>query len=312
MEFIEKVLGLSVSRQPWDHLQKMPYYIQDRFSIEKVTLDNIETLFLYPKTELDHTVALQKHIARIQKAESLHVVIVLPSMSRYRRDAFVEARIPFVVPEKQLYLPFIGTYMQERLDSEEAKLEKFQPAAQVLFFYYLYQGNKDMYISNAVKDLGYSAMTISRAAKQLIQTGFFAESKNGVQKILTGIVQGRELFYSVRPALINPVRRRTSVKKINLNNEYILAGDSAVAKQTMLNDSMFCCYAVVGKQKLAELPYAMDANTDVVVELWKYDPALLSKDGIVDPLSLAMSFEDEEDERVQDAIEELLDNLWEE
>ena len=312
MEYIERVLGLDVSRQPWDHLQKMPYYIQDRFAIEKVTLGNLETLFLYPKTELDHTAALQKHIARIQKAESLSVVIVLPSMSRYRRDAFVEARIPFVVPDKQLYLPFIGTYMQERLDSEAVKLEKFQPATQVLFFYYLYQGKKDMYMSNAVKDLGYSAMTISRAAKQLIQTGFFTESKNGVQKVLTGTQQGRELFYSVRPALINPVRRRTSIKKANVNGAYILAGDSAIAKQTMLNDSIFCCYAVVGKQNLQELPYAMDANTDVVIEVWKYDPALLSKDGMVDPLSLTMSFEDEEDERVQDAIEELLDTLWEE
>lgn len=312
MEFIEKVLGLSVLRQPWEHLQKIPYYIQDRFTIEKVVLGNIATLFVYPKTELDHTAALQKHIARIQKAEALPVVIVLLSMSRYRRDAFVEARIPFVVPDKQLYLPFIGTYMQERLDSEEVKLEKFQPATQVLFFYYLYQGKKDMYITNAVKDLGYSAMTISRAAKQLVQTGFFTESKNGVQKVLTGTLQGRALFYSVRPALINPVRRRTSVKKTELNDAYILAGDSAIAKQTMLNDSMFCCYAVIGKQNIQELPYAMDANTDVVVEVWKYDPTLLSKGGMVDPLSLAMSFEDEEDERVQDAIEELLDTLWEE
>lgn len=311
MEYIERVLGLNVSQHPWEQLTKMPYYIQDRFIIEKVTMGNMECLFLYPKTDLDYIAALQKQIARIQKTENLPVVIILPAMSRYRRGAFVEARIPFVVPEKQLYLPFIGTYMQERFDSEDIKMEKFQPAAQVLFFYYLYQGNKDMYMSKAVKDLGYSAMTISRAAKQLVQTGFFTESKNGVQKILTGTAQGRELFYSVRPALINPVRRRTSVKKTDLNKEYILAGDSAVAKQTMLNDSMFCCYAVVGGQKLAELPYAMDANTDVVVELWKYDPILLSKNGMVDPLSLAMSFEDEEDERVQDAIEELLDNLWE-
>ncbi len=312
MEYIERVLGLNVSRKPWDYLQKMPYYIQDRFLIEKIALGNIAALFLYPKTELDHMAALQKHISKIQRIEHLPVVIVLPSISRYRRDAFVEAKIPFVVPEKQLYLPFIGTYMQERLDSENEKLEKFQPATQVLFFYYLYQGNKNMYISAAVKDLGYSAMTISRAAKQLIQTECFTESKNGVQKILTGTVQGRELFDCVRPALINPVRRRTSVKKADLNDAYILAGDSAVANQTMLNDSIFSCYAVAGKQKLAELPYALDVNTDVMVELWKYDPALLSKNGIVDPLSLAMSFEDEEDERVQEAIEELLDNFWEE
>ena len=312
MEYIEKVLGLHVSRQTWEHLQKMPYYIQDRFNIERVSLGSMATLFVYPKAELDHMTALQKHIARIQKAENLPVVIVLPAISRYRRDAFVEMKIPFVVPEKQLYLPFIGTYMQERFDREEAKLEKFQPATQVLFFYYLYQGEKNMYMSGSVRDLGYSAMTISRAAKQLVQTGFFTESKDGVQKILTGTVQGRELFEKVRSALINPVRRRIVVKEADLNGQYILAGDSAMAKQTMLNDSMFRCYAVAGKQDMTELPYAMNADTDVNLELWKYDPVLLSRDGIVDPLSLAMSFEDEEDERVQEAIEELLDTLWEE
>ena len=41
----------------------------------------------------------------------------------------------------------------------------------------------------------------------------------------------------------------------------------------MLSDAMFLCYAVTGKDKLTELPYSMDAETDVVVELWKYDPA---------------------------------------
>ena len=312
MDYIEQVLGLRVSRQSWEHIQKMPYFIQDRFDVEKVALERVEALFLYPKTELDHIAALQKHIARIRKVENLPVVIVLPSISRYRRDALVESRISFVVPGKQLYLPFMGAYMQERFERDNMKVEKFLPATQVLFFYYLYQGKKDMYISKAVKDLGYSAMTISRAAKQLVQTGYFTESKDGVQKLLTGTLERRELFEKVRPALINPVRRRTSIKKANLTKEYLLAGDTAIAKQTMVNDSMFRCYAVTGKEKLTELPYALSAETDIVVELWKYEPQLLSKNGMVDPLSLVMSFEDEKDERIQEAIEELLDNLWEE
>lgn len=311
MEYIERVLGLKTSRQQWQHLQRMPYYIQDRFNIEKVMLEDFPALFVYPQTELEHIGALQKHIARIQKAEMLPVVIVLQAISRYRREAFIEAKIPFVVPEKQLYLPFVGAYLQERFDQEFVKLEKFQPATQVLFFYYLYQGKRNMYISKAAKDLGYSAMTASRAAKQLVQTGFFKESKDGVQKILAGTVQGKELFEKVRPALINPVRRRTSVKKADMSEQFILAGDSAIAKQTMLSDAMFLCYAVTGKDKLTELPYSMDTETDVMVELWKYDPALLSRGGMVDPLSLAMSFMDEEDERIQEAIEELLDTLWE-
>ena len=55
----------------------------------------------------------------------------------------------------------------------------------------------------------------------------------------------------------------------------------------------------------------MDANTDVNLELWKYDPKLLSQSEMVDVLSLVMSFEDEEDERIQEAVEDLLQQLWE-
>ena len=310
MEYIEKILGFPVVEMPWEHLAEMPYFIQDKYDIKKAAIGTVSALFLYPKNELDRIEALKKQISRIQKAETLPVVFILPSVGRYRRDKLIEARMAFVVPGKQMYLPFIGTYLTERCDAETVKLEKLQPAAQVLFFYYLYQRKPRVYLSDAVKDLGYSAMTMSRAAKQLVQTELFAESKDGVNKVLTGRLEGRELFEKMRPALINPVRRRTAIRKEQLTDEFTLAGDSAVAKQTMMNDSTFRCYAVTGK-KLTELPYAMSAETDVTIELWKYDPRLLSTDGMVDPLSLMMSFENEHDERIQMAFEELLEQLWE-
>ena len=309
MEYIDKNWAW-MPLEPWEHFAKMPYFIHDKYNIKKATIGEIAALFLYPNGELGRIEALKKQIARVQKAEILPMVVVLSSVSRYRRDALIEARIPFVIPGKQLYLPFLGTYLTERCDSEPVKLEKLQPAAQVLFFYYLYQQKPRVFISDAVKDLGYSAMTMSRAAKQLVQTDLFAESKDGVNKVLTGRLEGRELFEKMRPALINPVRRRTTIRKEQLTDEFILAGDSAVAKQTMINDSTFRCYAVTGK-KLTELPYAMSAETDVAIKLWKYDPQLLSTNGIMDPLSLMMSFADEEDKRIQMAFEELLEQLRE-
>ena len=310
MEYIEKILGIQVSQKPWEHFSRMPFYIQDKFDIQKTALGSQEVLFLYPKGDLDRIEALQKQILRIRKAEQLPVVIVLATITRFRRDSLLEARLPFVVPGKQLYLPFMGTYLAERFDIETVKMEKLQPAAQVLFFYYLYQKEKQIYLSDAVRDLGYSAMTMSRAARQLVQTELFTEHKEGVHKILAGICDGKSLFEKMRPALINPVRRRTSICKANLTDAYVMAGDTAVAKQTMMNDSMFRCYAVAGKPEVEELPYAMNAETDVVIELWKYDPKLLSRSDTVDPLSLMMSFEDDDDERIQLVFDDLLDQLW--
>ena len=38
---------------------------------------------------------------------------------------------------------------------------------------------------------------------------------------------------------------------------------------------------------------------DIKVEVWKYSPALLSENGIVDKLSLYLCMKDSDDERVQ-------------
>ena len=40
-------------------------------------------------------------------------------------------------------------------------------------------------------------------------------------------------------------------------------------------------------------------------------PHILSRDGCVDPLSLALSLRENMDERVDQAIEEMLDDVWE-
>lgn len=46
------------------------------------------------------------------------------------------------------------------------------------------------------------------------------------------------------------------------------------------------------------------------IEIWKYSPFILAKDNIVDPLSLIMTLKNENDERIQEAVESLLKKVW--
>ena len=48
----------------------------------------------------------------------------------------------------------------------------------------------------------------------------------------------------------------------------------------------------------------------VVVEMWRYDPRKLSKRLLVDELSLALALREDADERVEEAVEEMLNELW--
>ena len=94
--------------------------------------------------------------------------------------------------------------------------------------------------------------------------------------------------------------------------DMVLAGDSVLAEVTMLNPTRVMTYAVyakfISKEKL--MNELIDPDEQVRVELWEYDPKLFSKDHMADRLSVALSFIGNEDERVEEAVEELVERVW--
>lgn len=312
MNYIEKTLGIKVHYQPWSHADELPYYLLDRYDFQLATLDSVKALFLYPKTELDQLASVKKQILKIQKFEPLPVVIILKNVSRSRLQYMLSAHIPFVVPEKQIYLPFMGVVLQNRFCAESVRTEQLQPSAQVLFFYYLYQKKQQIYMNDASKKLGFSAMTVTRAVRQLEQTNFFTTEKEGVQKKLTGKYTARELYDKMQPYLTSPVRKTIYVDKQTSLSPMSISGMSALSQMSMINPPDVLCYAVNGKKViLAGTDILMDSSAQVRVELWKYDPDILSGNETVDPLSLAMSLKDESDERIEEAVDILLNKILE-
>lgn len=311
MDYIAQTLGLEVTYTPWAAANDVPYFIADRYEITRMTIGSADALMLTLKTELPNIGTLKKHIARIQKAEAVPVVVKLESITRYCRDTLIKAGISFVVPGKQLYLPFLGAVLSERYEPKAAERMKLIPSAQVLFLYCLYGKRAQFYIQDAVRDLGYSAMSVSRAARQLVQTSLFEEHKKGVQKILSAKYDRKELFRQMLPYLIDPVKRRIYLQKDLVPDGCKLAGFSAMAQYSMLNEPAVPCYAADVSAKLTGMPTLLNAETQVEIEIWKYDPAVLSENGFVDPLSLVLSLREDADERTEEAIEEIMEKFWE-
>ena len=312
MNYIENILGIKVDYQPWSHTEELPYYLLDRYEFLQVTFESVRALFLYPKMELDQLASVKKQITKIQKIEPIPVVFVLKNISRSRMQYMLLAHLPFIVPDKQIYLPFMGIVLQNRFCAEIVKTEKLQPSAQVLFFYYIYQKKQQLYMSEAGKDLGFSGMTITRAVRQLEQTSFFTTEKEGVQKILTGKYNAHELYNKMQPYLVSPIRKVIYVDKRIPLPRMQTAGLSALSEMSMINPPDTPCYAINGKSsRLIGTDVLMDASAQVKVELWRYDPDILSGNGQVDPLSLAMTLKDDSDERIEEAVEELLSKVWE-
>jgi len=92
----------------------------------------------------------------------------------------------------------------------------------------------------------------------------------------------------------------------------VTAGMTALSKYSMLEDDPLPTYAMRDKDFVAALQkgevYGCGGREDAEarMETWKYDPSILARSGIADPLSLYLSLRHSADERVQKEIEKLI------
>ena len=179
MEYLDKVLGVKVTYDDVE-FKHLPNFIATRYRLRMVSMIEQKMIFLYPKTELEQIEVLKKHIARIQKNENLPVVLVLKELSFRQKEYLIREKIPFIVDGKQIYLPFMAVYLQERCSAEKKTREEILPSAQMLLLHFIYGGAQELSTSQAAKDLELTPTSISRASKQLEEMGLLHIKKEGV------------------------------------------------------------------------------------------------------------------------------------
>ena len=304
---LTNIFGIPITYEQWNKECSLPLYVTESYDFQIATIDTQKCILLTVKGELATLPALKKHIRRIQELDNVPVVLALPTVSSYRRKNLIENRIPFIT-DKQLYLPFMGTLLVKQ---EEVKheVEKFRFSTQQLVLLYFYCGKQRLYMSEATESLPFTAMTLSRAVKQLEAVGSFAITKAGVNKVIEAKYDKAKLFDKIKKYFSSPVRTVGYLEKSNLTEDMVFAGETALSEKTMLNPSRLLTYAVYhklfNKKKLmAEL---VNPDEQIRLELWEYDPKQFAHDNVADSLSVAISLIENEDERIEEAIEELLE-----
>jgi DNA-binding MarR family transcriptional regulator len=310
MEYIEETLGLKCTRKQWDGQTKLPYYLLNEYHFEAVSIDGQKCIFLKPKGNLATRGTIKKHLKRLYEQSEGPVVFELAGITRQRKSSFIEAKIPFVVPGKQLYLPFVGAILSERNDAEgcSAYTEKLMPSAQMLLFAFLLGKNQPLYLSDAAKRFGITAMSISRAASQLVGSGLVEKKNQGVQKFIASATPAKALFELARPRFINPVRKEVFIGREEVKPDMFPAGLTALSEVSMLNPPPMPVFGTTENERSFESASAdlVDSETSAALQIWRYDPRLINHSDRVDALSLYMSLADDHDERVEQALEKLL------
>lgn len=302
------VFRWTINYKSWDKKQALPLYVAGNYEIDEAIVSNNRFIVMMsPIGDLPTLPAMKKHIEKIQKIDDVPVAFYLKNLSDFRRKGMLESNIPFMT-EKQVFLPFIGTLLMEEKNNALYK-EKFMFSTQQLFLMYLYNRQNKLYVANVGKKLPYSAMTLSRAVKQLEASDLFLVYKDGVNKVIESKYDRRELFERAKPFLLDPVRKYGYIEKSRIDENMVLASESALAKNSMLNPSKLITYAIdEQKMDINQMENELvDPNKQIRLELWGYDPKLFSDDNVADGLSVALSLREIVDERIEEAIDECIE-----
>jgi hypothetical protein len=309
---LSNVLGLKIISKPWNNTAGLPHFLVDIYYFQNVSIEDTNCLFACPKNDIPAIQAIKKHFETINAIVAVPIVLKLNGLSGDRRKVLINNRVPFV-SSNQIYLPFLGVILQEQIYSEPKSREKLMPSSQMLFFALLYQSYNKMQTNSMPEKLGISAMQITRAVRQLQRLNLIECSKEGVNVVISGKLNFYSLFETASPYLIDPVKEITFIPRNTQEKKLPYSGISALSEMSMINPSNVPTFAYYNKkEKILGENGLIDRENQVRIEIWKYSPTLLSAHkGIADPLSVITSLRNEQDDvRVEQAIEEVLNKLW--
>ena len=298
------ILGLKVNYKKWNKEKQLPLFILNDFVVQKAIINDIECLSLTPKGDLPTLPAFKKQISIIKEIENVPIFLQLDAISSFRRQNLLENKIPFILKDKIVYLPFMATYLTNAQYGDK-NVEKISLATQLLFTWILYQNTNKYYVSDAVKSLGFSNMTLTRSYRQLCATQLFEEHKDSRKIFLTTNLSKVDLFNKMRPYLQSPFYTQGYILKKEITKDMIPAGEFAFSQHTHLNPPKLKTYAIEKKHskniKLQRECYSYDEQVEL--QIWKYNPLIFSQNKkAIDTISLIISLSGNIDERLEKEI----------
>ncbi|HOP90881.1 MAG: hypothetical protein KBE90_10140 [Ottowia sp.] len=321
LHYLQEVLGIDASRvKPWARANELPYFLRDVFQFSELELLGHPVVLAIGRGEAKQSLSdVRTWLDKVKALAGQPAVYVTDALASYERRRLIEQNVPFIVPGNQLYLPDLGLdlreYFRQRTPATEAALS---PSAQAMLITALLRQpwQPDWQPSRVAAALGYTPMTLSRAVKELTAAGLAAVHTVGRSRWLRMDLPPEQVWERAKPALRTPVRRTVWVAAHGVAAHRLsrLAGLSALARYSMMTEPKWPVYALTA----ADWKAATDAGVRELPEpeagaqewqLWSYSPALVPDANTVDPLSLTLSLQENADDRIQLALDELKGQL---
>ena len=234
----------------------------------------------------------QKDINLILRSVNYPVVLVIADPSALETYRLIERGLDFVVPGKRMFMPSLLVDLGGQV-THKAK-GQMPPTAQLIVLYHLQKGTLNGKSAKEISSLlSIPYLNASRALKW-IGDNVFPTRKKG-REVLLSFPAYKETLDAFKAHFRNPVLKTIHTEESLDSIDGPYCGEYALEHYSML--------AANGMSKAVEkggnVPLDEDANAHNTVEMWAYNPKILANDGFCDKISLILSLDGNEDERVQ-------------
>lgn len=313
-QYLEETLDVSVEISPSDLSTQLPYYFTEFYRFYNLIINGVSYL-LCEGRELIPAKQVRTQLSDLESRMGKQAIYLNDAINANLRRSLVENRVSFIIPRSQIFLPNLGTVFTERYRNPLKTKEHLTPAAQVILISALVNREYELVTaSEYAKQLKYTVMSVSRAFNELKEFNLVTREEHWKERPIKWLFRGRELWEKALPLLINPMRRAIWVQSSG-KLTYCVAGITALSRYSMLNEDDYLTYATISSiandnVDMVEVNSgALQGEQANLLQIWRYNPKLITNGEIVDQLSLYLSLMDSPDERVHISLDKMMGGI---
>lgn len=314
--YLKSTLDINIEPKRWNN-RRLPPLLTSSYHFYTVDVSGVQFLLAVDLNKLEQTPSMiQKHLTLLNSHWDDDIIYIASQVSAHNRQRLVKYKVPFIIPFNQLYLPMLAIDFREHFKRIHQVSDSLSPSAQVLLIDRLFdESDRTITPKEAAKALLYTPMTMTRAFNELESNDLVRITKSGKERHLQLHASPKEIWKRAEPLLINPIKKKICIQYLDAVKTFPIAGIRALARFSMLTEPVRPTYALSSKdwrlfkEQNTIIEIAEQEPDALNIEVWRYSPQLFAKDSIVDPLSLYLSLKDSHDERVEAALEELLEHM---
>ena len=318
LPYLKNMLHVEIAEDHFFTTDHIPTFLNANFDLRFISILHVDIVCAYCKKEMN-IVLLRKQAQSLEKTSNRRVVLISEKFSQYQIKKFIEENIAYVIPNKHIYIPFLGYALSNQLSSPRVKKGKwFSPSASKLISLIIYKKIRKATLTELTKATKIPKATMVRCLDELESFYPGCTDKDGKLRYFVLSKDFKDFYETVSHYMKSPVIKEfycDSLPKFADKPQLKFSGISGLSYYSKMSDNYgYSTYSILNsiynknKKQFTHINIESDVQKNLI-QVMSYDIDFNEK--YSDPISIALSLADDIDERVVSQIKEMLEeNVW--